>query len=98
MEVTVDIPRTTPLIALIADSSEFDSETINNWRDEGFQVLHLPFNGDRKALYSQLYDVSDSLERRCTYAIIGETFTVDRDILLCSDNSREQQLLETLQE
>ena len=61
-----------PRLVLIAESEDFDRNTIKNWKDEGFQIMYMPFSGGKKELITHLHNVSEPLELGETYAIVGE--------------------------
>lgn len=60
-----------PRLVLTAESAEFDQVTINNWKDEGYQVDYLPFVSDKKEYVRQLNHLADPLELGEKYAIVG---------------------------
>jgi len=56
-----------------ARSSTFFSPTIiQNFKDEGYDVTYLPFNGDNKAFRTHLSHLADPLELGEKYAIVGQ--------------------------
>ena len=61
-----------PRLVLIAESEDFDRNTIKNWKDEGFQIMYIPFSGGKKELVTHMHTISDPLELGETYAIVGE--------------------------
>jgi hypothetical protein len=58
-------------LCITAETAEFDTEIIQNWQDEGFDVLYRPFNGGGKEYESQLKSVKDGLGVGENYAVIG---------------------------
>lgn len=58
-------------VVLTANSSDFDPVTIKNWKDEGYEVVYLPFPADRAEYIEQLKHLSDPLELGEKYAIVG---------------------------
>ena len=67
--------KTPPRLVITAESPQFDPETISHWKDEGFQIMYMPFEGGKKDLITKLHNVSDPLELGETYAIVGERCT-----------------------
>ncbi|KKZ68056.1 hypothetical protein EMCG_06267 [[Emmonsia] crescens] len=65
-------------LVITADTRHFDQETIQQFKDEGFEVAYLPFNGVEREYNSQLQRLEDSLELREKYAIVayGEAATL----------------------
>ncbi len=61
----------TPRLVLTAEDESFDTITIQNWKDEGFQVTYLPFTGSRKQYERALHCLPDPLELGEKYAIVG---------------------------
>ena len=60
-----------PLLVLTAEGSDFDPVTIKNWKDEGYQVNYLPYNGNKKEYMMELQHLADPLELGEKYAIVG---------------------------
>ncbi|KAJ5819593.1 hypothetical protein N7474_005184 [Penicillium riverlandense] len=58
-------------LCITAETAEFDSEIIQNWQDEGFDVLYLPYNGGGKEYEAQLKSVKDGLGVGENYAVIA---------------------------
>ena len=63
-----------PRLVLTAEDDSFDQTTIQNWKDEGFQVTYLPFTGSRKQYEQDLHCLPDPLELGEKYAIVGWFF------------------------
>jgi hypothetical protein len=61
----------TPRLVLTAEDESFDTTTMQNWKDEGFQVTYLPFTGSRKQYERDLHRLPDPLELGEKYAIVG---------------------------
>ena len=60
------------LLYISAESPDFDQQTIRNWHDEGFKVVYLPFDMQRKKEYrAQLSHLGDSLSMGEKWAIVG---------------------------
>jgi hypothetical protein len=60
-----------PRLVLTSDTQDFDQEIIENWKDEGFQVAYLPYDGDKKDYHNKLQHLADPLELGEKYAIVG---------------------------
>lgn len=58
-------------LVLTAESADFDSVTIQNWKDEGYSVSYLPFVDSRKEYIHKLQHLADPLELGQKYAIVG---------------------------
>lgn len=58
-------------VCITAETSDFDSETISNWQDEGFDVIYLPLNGGGKDYEARLKGVKEGLGVGENYAVIG---------------------------
>lgn len=52
-------------------NEDFDPTTIDHFKEEGFAVAYLPFNGDAKDYYRSLQRLADPLELGDKYAIVG---------------------------
>ena len=61
----------TAKVLLSAESSELDSITIGHWREEGFAVSYLAFNGDRKKYATHLRAVAEPLGFGEEFALVG---------------------------
>ncbi|KAK2793652.1 hypothetical protein FQN51_001163 [Onygenales sp. PD_10] len=59
-----------PLV-VTADTPDFDPVTLQHFRDEGYQVSYLPYNGVQKEYISQLHSLEDPLELGDKYAIVA---------------------------
>ena len=60
-----------PHLVLTAESTDFDPVTIQNWKDEGYSVSYLPFDGSKKEYIHKLQHLADPLQLGETYAIVG---------------------------
>ena len=63
-----------PRLVLTAEDESFDATTIQDWKDEGFQVTYLPFTGPRKQYERDLHCLPEPLELGEKYAIVGWLF------------------------
>jgi hypothetical protein len=61
----------TPHVVVTADTEDFDPATIQHFKDEGFSVSYLPYNGDSKEYKRQLKLLEDPLELGDRFAIVG---------------------------
>ncbi|KAK2807324.1 hypothetical protein FQN50_005479 [Emmonsiellopsis sp. PD_5] len=59
-----------PLV-VTADTADFDPVTLQHFREEGYQVSYLPYNGVQKEYNSQLQMLEDPLELGDKYAIVA---------------------------
>lgn len=50
---------------------DFDPTIIDHFKEEGFDIAYLPFNGDTKYYGRQLQHLADPLELGDKYAIVG---------------------------
>lgn len=46
--------------------------TLSHWRDEGFAVTCIPYDGNVKVLETQLMHIANSLEASQKYGLIGK--------------------------
>lgn len=60
-----------PRLVLTAEDPSFDSVTIQNWKDEGYDVTYLPFTGSHPDFERNLQHLADPLEMGEKYAIVG---------------------------
>ncbi|KKY25701.1 putative dienelactone hydrolase [Phaeomoniella chlamydospora] len=69
--------KPTPRLVLSSDTPDFDPTLIDHWRDEGFIVGYLQFDGNPKAYRAQLMHLAESLELSDKWAIcaFGEAAT-----------------------
>lgn len=68
-----------PRLVVTGDTVDFDPTTIQHFKDEGFGVSYLPFNGAAKDYKNELQMLADPLESGDKYAIVGT--------LACSNSS-----------
>lgn len=66
-------------LVLTAESPDFDSVTIQNWKDEGYSVSYLPFVGSKKEYMQKLHHLADPLELGQKYAIVGLLLSLTLD-------------------
>lgn len=70
-------------ICITSETGEFDNQTIQDWQDEGFDVVYLPLNGGGKQYESQLKSVKEGLGVGENYAVIGMhclLFSITKDL------------------
>ena len=60
-----------PKLVVTAEDPTFDEKTLQNWRDEGFDVSYLPFDTSRKQYVEKLNHISDPLGLGDSFAIVG---------------------------
>ena len=60
-----------PRLVLTADTPDFDPDIVEGWKDEGFQVAYLPYDGNKKDYRDKLQHLADPLELGEKYAIVG---------------------------
>lgn len=65
-----------PRLVLTSDSPDFDPTTISHWKEEGFAVAYLPYDGDVKAYRNSLSHLADPLELGDKYAIVGTGLSI----------------------
>lgn len=65
-----------PRLLLTSDSPDFDPTTISHWKEEGFAVAYLPYDGDVKAYRDSLLHLADPLEPGDKYAIVGTVLSM----------------------
>ena len=63
--------QTSPRLVITAEDTEFDPTTIQHWREEGFDVHYLPYDGNPKGFRSQLQQLAEPLELGDKWALIG---------------------------
>ncbi|EED14271.1 dienelactone hydrolase [Talaromyces stipitatus ATCC 10500] len=61
----------TPRLCITSEEEEFDTETIRNWQNEGFDVTYVPLNEGGKDYASRLESVKEGLRVGESYAIIA---------------------------
>lgn len=65
---------TTPRLYITAETDtieEFDQITLKHWREEGFDVIYLPFGKGGKAYVKELERIKDSLSLGDNFGIVG---------------------------
>lgn len=65
-----------PRLVLTSNSPDFDPTTISHWKEEGFAVAYLPYDGDAKAYRNSLWHLADPLELGDKYAIVGTVLSM----------------------
>ncbi|CAI7603003.1 hypothetical protein N7533_000302 [Penicillium manginii] len=58
-------------VCITSETNEFDNQTIQDWQEEGFDVVYLPLNGGGKEYESQLKTVKEGLGVGENYAVIA---------------------------
>lgn len=67
-----DFPRGRPKLYISAESEEFDQLTLDEWRDEDFDVEYLPMGGNAKEYRDKLRSLSKTNMGPCeTFGIVG---------------------------
>jgi len=65
---------TTPRLYITAETDtieEFDQITLKHWREEGFDVIYLPFGRGGKAYVKELEGIKDSLSLGDSFGFVG---------------------------
>jgi hypothetical protein len=60
-------------LCISAETDEFDTEILKNWRDEGFDVIYVPYDGGGKEYVAKLKSVKEGLGVGENYAVIGKS-------------------------
>ena len=60
-----------PKLVVTAEELTFDEATLQNWREEGFEVSHLPFGRSQEQYAHTIEHLSDPLALGENYAIVG---------------------------
>jgi hypothetical protein len=60
-----------PRLVVTAESPTFHEQTLQHWRDEGFDVSYLPFDASRKQHVEKLNYISNSLKLGESFGIVG---------------------------
>lgn len=58
-------------LCITAETADFDTETIKNWQDEGFDVIYLPYGDGGKDYGNRLMGVKEGLGVGENYAVVG---------------------------
>ena len=58
-------------LCISAETEDFDTETLLNWQNEGFEIAYVPYGDGGKEYLSRLNPVKESLGVGDSYAIIG---------------------------
>ncbi|CRG88678.1 dienelactone hydrolase [Talaromyces islandicus] len=61
----------TPRLCITSEEAEFDTETIRNWQNEGFDVSYVPLNNGGKDYIGRLNSLKEGLRVGEQYAIIA---------------------------
>ena len=61
----------TPRVLISAASSQFDPVAISHWREEGFTVSYLAFDGSQKQYAASLRAIAEPLGFGEEFALIG---------------------------
>ncbi|OKL61698.1 hypothetical protein UA08_02178 [Talaromyces atroroseus] len=61
----------TPRLCITSEEGEFDTETIRNWQNEGFEVTYVPLDGGGKEYAARLESMKEGLRVGEQYAIIA---------------------------
>lgn len=65
----------TPRLCITSEENEFDTETIRNWQNEGFEVTYVPLDNGGKEYAGRLESVKEGLKVGESYAIVGRYFS-----------------------
>lgn len=72
---------TIPRLYITAETDtveEFDQITLKHWRDEGFDVIYLPYGNGGKAYVKELESIKDSMSLGDSFGIIGMPLSTPR--------------------
>lgn len=58
-------------LCISAETPDFDTETLRNWRDEGFDVIYVPYDGDQREYVARLKSVKEGLGVGENYAVLA---------------------------
>ena len=75
---------TTPRLYITAETDtieEFDQITLKHWREEGFDVIYLPFGQGGKAYVKELEGIKDSLRLGDSFGVVGGLHSLANDEL-----------------
>lgn len=61
-----------PKLVITAEGQDFDANTLQKWRDEGFDVSYLAYDGTRIDYINALQHLAEPLGLGETYAIVGQ--------------------------
>ena len=95
MKFSWDMP--VPRLVLTGDDPEFDPVTISNFKDEGFDVSYLQFDGNKKEYVRELDHLADPLELGEKWALICVLLTHERSCTFADFVVIIEQLTEKLQ-
>jgi len=60
-----------PRLVVTSDTDDFDDDILSNFKEEGFNIWYLPYNGDKAGYRKQIDHLSDELELGEHYAIVA---------------------------
>lgn len=63
--------KTIPRVVLTSDTDDFDQTTISHFKEEGFQLSYLAYQGKKSEYMQKLQHLQDPLELGEKYAIVG---------------------------
>jgi hypothetical protein len=69
---------TTPRLYITAETDtidEFDQIMLKHWREEGFDVIYLPFGRGGKAYVKELEGIKDSLSLGDSFGVVGRLYS-----------------------
>lgn len=61
---------------------EFDQITLKRWREEGFDVIYLPFGRGGKAYVKELEGIKDSLSLGDSFGVVGRRYSEEDSNLI----------------
>ena len=68
---------TAPRLYITAETDtieDFDQITLKHWREEGFDVIYLPFGRGGKAYVKELEGIKDSLSLGDSFGFVGTLY------------------------
>lgn len=65
-----------PRLVLTSDDPDFDRETVQHWKDEGFDVSYLLYEGNSRSYERAVHRLSEDLELGEKYGIVGNTLFI----------------------
>lgn len=60
-----------PVVVVTAESDDFDEQTLNAWRGEGFEVRYIALGDSGTTYVKTLQSLGDSIGVGGSYAIVG---------------------------
>lgn len=61
----------TARLCITAETGEFDNETLRSWKDEGFDIVYVPYEVGEKEYIARLRSVREGLGVGENYAVVG---------------------------